>query len=279
MKVLVSGATGNQGGAVVNALLQSGHSIVGMTRNTESAKARNLKERGVKMVSGDFTDKATLVGIMNGVDVVFAMTTPFEGGVELETQQGITMVDAAVEAGIGHFIFNSVADADRSTGIPHFDSKYEVEKHLAKSGLNYTIVAPVYFMDNIWFSADGLKEGVLRMGMPGDIKLQQIAAEDIGRFVAHVVDSGEAMYGQRINIAGDDLTGDEAAQVLSKVTGKEIRYEGFNPDMFRSQSEDMALMYEWFIADGYTANLNELAPRGLLNFKQWASKQDWNLLN
>jgi uncharacterized protein YbjT (DUF2867 family) len=278
-KILVSGATGQQGGAVVKALLKDGHQVVGITRNVESPKAKALAEQGVEMVSVDFTDKDALVEIMKNVDTVFSMTTPFQDGLDKEIEQGKSMATAASEAGVGHFIFNSVADADRATGIPHFDSKYEVEKHIAALKLNYTIVGPTYFMDNMmFFNMDGLKEGVLRVAMPADRKLQQIAVEDIGKFVGVVVNERENMFGKRINIAGDDLSGEEAAAILSKVTGREIRYEGFSPEMVKEHSEDMAIMYDWFNKDGYTANLEDLQQYGLMNFEDWASKQDWTAL-
>ena len=278
--ILVSGATGQQGGAVVQALINDNHQITGITRNVSSNKSKKLIDQGVKMVSVDFTDLDAMVEIMKTVDVVFSLTTPFEAGLEAEVAQGITMADAAAKAGVEHFIFSSVGDADRSTGIPHFDSKYEVEKRIASLGLNYTIVGPSYFMDNLMaFNIDGLKNGVLQMAMPADIKLQQIAVEDIGRFVATVVKKGSEMYGKRINISGDELSGEEAAAILTRVTGKDIRYEGFSPDAVRQQSEDLGIMYEWFISDGYTANLEKLKPYGFLDFEGWASKQDWSILD
>jgi len=278
-KILVSGAMGQQGGAVVKALLKDGHQVIGITRNVASPKATALTEQGVEMVSVDFTNMDALMEVMQNVDTVFSMTTPFEAGLDKEIEQGKTMAKAAEKAGVGHFIFNSVGDADRVTGIPHFDSKYEVEKHIATLNLNYTIVGPAYFMDNLMaFNMDGLKEGVLKMAMPADRKLQQIAVEDIGKFVGIVVNERENMFGKRINISGDELTGDEAAADLSRVTGKDILYEGFSPDFLREQSEDLAIMYDWFISDGYTADLEILKPYGLMGFEEWASKQDWSEL-
>ncbi len=280
-KVLVSGATGQQGGAVVQALLKDNHQVIGISRNIDSPKANALKEQGVEMVAVDFTDKNSLVNIMQGVDTVFSMTTPFEAGLEHEVKQGITMANAAKEANVGHFIFNSVSDADQTTGIPHFDSKYEVEKHLKTLDLPYTIVAPVYFMENLFFPfvLDTIKkEGVLKMAMPADRKLQQISAVDIGKFVGVAVNEREKMFGKRINIAGDELTGDEMAAILTKITGKTVRYEGFDPQFLRSQSEDIAIMYEWFIDKGYTSDMDMLQQYDLMSFEAWANKQDWSQL-
>jgi len=279
--VLVSGATGQQGGSVVQALLKDGHQVVGITRNIESPKAIALKEQGVELVSADFTDQESLVKIMNNVDTVFSMTTPFEAGLEAEVNQGITMANAAKEAGVKHFIFNSVSDADRDTGIPHFDSKYHVEKHLETLGLNYTIVAPVYFMENLLMPhvLDAIRnQGVLRMAMPNNVPLQQIAVEDIGSFVSMMVNDREKVFGKRMNIAGDELTGDEAAEVLTEVLGKEIRYEGISSDFLRAQSEDLAKMFDWFIETGYSAKLKWAKTHKLLTFKDWIKKQDWTKL-
>ncbi len=279
-KVLVSGATGQQGGSVVNALLRDGHHVIGITRNTDSDKSKALQARGVEMISVDFTDTQKLVEAMSNVDTVFALTTPFEKGTEHETEQGIALANAAKEAQVGHFIFNSVGDANNNTNIPHFDSKFKVEEHIKSIGLNHTIIAPVYFMENIFFpdSMEGLKNGVLAMAMPEDRVLQQVAVEDIGNMVAIAVNERDNMFGQRLDIAGDEISGQDVAATLSKVIGKPIAYNGFSPDNIRSFSEDLALMYEWFIDTGYSADLQELSKYNLSSFEQWASKQDWSQL-
>jgi uncharacterized protein YbjT (DUF2867 family) len=275
--VLVAGATGNQGGSVAKALLNEGHKVVGISRNVNSPNAEVLKSLGAEMVSVSFSDQERLIEIMTEVDTVFSMTTPFEGGMQAEIEQGKTLVNAAQASGVEHFIFNSVGDADLPTGIPHFDSKYEVEKHLISQKVPYTIVGPSYFMDNLFFpfNTESLNEGLLKMAMPGDRVLQQIAVEDIGKFVKWVVEEREKVFGQRFNISGDELSGVKAAQILSAVLGKEIRYEGFSPDYMKEQSEDMALMYQWFIDHGYTADLAALQKYNFMSFEQWAMKQDW----
>jgi len=146
--VLVIGATGNQGGAVVKSLLPKGYSIRTLTRKPDSPKAKQLAKEGVEVMKGDFSDSNSLIKAAKGVDTVYAMTTPFEEGTEAEVKQGIAISDAVKKAGVGHFIFGSVANANLNTGIPHFESKYEVEKHIISLGIPYTISAPVFFMDN-----------------------------------------------------------------------------------------------------------------------------------
>jgi len=100
LSVLVIGATGNQGGSVVQALLPKGYSIRTLTRKPDSPAAKRLTEQGVEVIKGDFSDHDSLVKAATGVDTVYAMTTPFEAGTAEETKQGIAISDAAKKAGL-----------------------------------------------------------------------------------------------------------------------------------------------------------------------------------
>ena len=165
LNVVVTGATGKQGGAVVKSLLERGHEVRAVTRNTDSAKARELANAGVTLVRASLEDTAALTKALEGASSLFAMTTPYEAGTQAETRQGISAADAAKAAGV-HLVFTSVGSANRQTGVPHFDSKYEVEKHIAKIGVRATILAPVYFMDNLYFGKEQLAS--LRRAAPAD---------------------------------------------------------------------------------------------------------------
>ena len=157
-RVLVTGATGKQGGAVARLLLDHGHAVRALTRKPEAPAARALADKGAELVTGDLTDRAAMDSAVRGVDAVFAMGTPY-GGTETETKQGVTAADAAKAAG-AFLVYTSVANADKKTGIPHFDSKLAVEKHLRTIGAEATIIAPVYFMENLLFGREQLKKGV-----------------------------------------------------------------------------------------------------------------------
>ena len=285
LSVLVMGATGNQGGSVVKSLLPKGYHIRTLTRKPDSSAAKRLTEQGVEVVKGDFSDSDSLLKAASGMDTVYAMTTPFEAGPEAETQQGISIVDAVKKANVGHLIFGSVANADRETGIPHFDSKYKVEKHIASLNIPYTISAPVFFMDNYltpWW-LPSLKEGKLKIAMPDDRSLQQISVRNIGAFVAVLVERREKVFGKRFDIAGDELTGDETASILSKASGREIKYEGFDPEFLRKDNEDFAKMFKWFNDVGYSVEIDKLHQDyqevKWQSFKDWVQEQDWNVLN
>src|SRR5258708_34158024 len=133
--VLVHGATGKQGGACVDALLTRGHQVRGLTLNSASSAGKRLREQGVEIVVGDFTDHDSLVRAARGVDAVYAMSTPYEQGADKETAQGITITDAAKAARVAHLIYSSVASANRGTGIQHFDAKYPVDNNGQASGV------------------------------------------------------------------------------------------------------------------------------------------------
>jgi len=283
--VLVTGATGSQGGSVVQALLKRGHKVRGMTRRADSSVAKKLRQGGVEVVAGDFMDQDSLVRAASGVDTIFTMTTPFEEGAEAETAQGIAITNAAKDAGIGHLIYSSVANADKATGIPHFDSKYEVEKHIASSGVPYTIIAPVYFMENLTtpWSVPGLRQGKLALALPANQPLQQIAVRDIGAFAAAIVERRESVFGHRYDIAGDELSGEESVAIFSEATGRKIQYESFPPDALRAQSEDMALMFEWLNDTGYSADIaglrRDFPEVTWLDFAAWIGQQNWSVLD
>lgn len=284
LKVLVTGATGTQGGAVTHSLLSAGHDVRALIRNADSPAAKKLVNQGVELVRGDFDDANSLATAMHGIDSVFLMGSPLPGGVEVETKQGIAFANAAKAANIGHLVYSSVANADLDTGIPHFDSKFKIEQHIKTLGIPYTISAPVFFMDNViapW-GLDALKAGKIAQAMPGDRLLQQISVKNIGGFVASLISRRETVFGKRFDIAGDELTGEESATVLTRITGHQVHYEGFPASVLREQSEDMAAMFEWFDRVGYNVNLTELhetfSDVDWQSYSQWIESQDWQFV-
>src|SRR6266700_3287033 len=282
LNVLVTGATGKQGGHLVRELLARGHSIRALTRKPESTGAAALAARGVTIVSGDFDDQASLERAARGVDTVFAMSTPFESGATTETREGINIVRAAATGGVSHLVYSSVAGADRATGIPHFDSKFEVEKAIRQSGVPFTIVAPVFFMENFladWLAA-GITKGSIAMALPATRRLQQIAVADIAQFTALVIERRESFLGKRIDIASDELTLATAAAAISAASGRHIEYTALPIDAVRQSNDDLASMFEWFDRVGYDADvvgLRWLYPEvDWHRFTNWAREQDWS---
>ncbi|MDB4890507.1 MAG: NmrA-like family protein [Gemmatimonadetes bacterium] len=281
LKVLVTGATGKQGGHLVRELLARGHTVRALTRTPESPAAAALAERGARIVPGDFDDQGSLERAARGVDTVFAMSTPFGGGEETETREGINILHAASSEGVTHLVYSSVAGADRATGIPHFDSKFEVEKEIRQSGIPFTIVAPVFFMENFladWMAA-GIAKGSIAMALPATRRLQQIAVADIAQFTALVIERREGFLGKRIEIASDELTVATVAAQISDETGRHIEYTAIPVDAVRQQNEDVARMYEWFDRVGYDADVVGLRWRypevDWHRFDTWVGEQEW----
>jgi uncharacterized protein YbjT (DUF2867 family) len=281
-KILVTGATGQQGGALARLLLQKKHEVYALIRNTEpeSPKAQNLRNLGAKLIKGDLDNPDSLEQATNGIDSVFLMGTWVEVGTEGETRRGKMMVDIAKEKKIEHLVYSSVVNADKNTGIPHFESKYKVEQHIKNSGIPYTIIGPTFFMDNLLsYSRAGLQQGQLALPLSPSLILQQSALENIAEFSALVLEGRNSFLGKRIDIASDELTGEQAAKVLSDELRRKISYVQVPLEQIRQASEDLALMFQWFerIGTGVdVASLHKQYPEvNWLTFKDWVKSQNW----
>lgn len=280
--VLVTGATGQQGGAVARDLLDRGHRVRALTRRPDSEPARTLETLGAELTYGDFDDPESLRRALKEADAVFVMGTPFEVDPATETRQGIAALDAAREAEVGHVVYSSVASALDDTGIPHFDSKAAVERHLAGLGLHHTVLAPVAYLENITapWTLPGLREGTYAAALPSDRPLQQVALVDIGAFAALVLDQPERFDGQRIELASSEATGPEVAELLTRHLGREVGYQEIPMEAVRAGGdEDFVRMIEFFRGGGYTvdiARLHSAYPEIEWNdLDAWAAGIDW----
>jgi uncharacterized protein YbjT (DUF2867 family) len=285
LSVLVTGATGQQGGAVTRRLLEQGHRVVALTRDADSPAAKALQKQGVQLAIGDFDDLNSLEKAARGVTSVYAMATPFERGAETEVRHGAHLVDAARRAGVRHFVYSSVAGADNLTGVPHFDSKHEVEHYLRHSRVPYTILGPTFFMENFLspMFRDGLTSGILGLGLPPTVGLQMVALDDLASFAAHVLMDAEEFTGKRIELASDEVTGQQATDLLSYASGHRLHYQQLPLHFVQQQSDDMARMYEWLGRVGYHADILTLRHAyphlGWHTFEEWARGQDWSFLS
>ena len=244
--ILVTGATGQQGGAVARVLLRRGHHVRALTRDPK--KAADLAGLGASVWAGDFSRPATVAAAMHGADAVFAVSTPFEAGLEAEVAQGIRLADLAWGEGVPHFVFTSVIGAMQNTGIPHFETKRRIERHIRSLALSYTILRPVWFMENFatWLLPD-IKKGVLAAPLWPQTRLQMVALRDIGEFGADACLHPERYRSREIDLAGDSLTFPEVAQTLSRALGRPVTFEQIPDDMAQAAvGEDFAKMYRWF---------------------------------
>jgi uncharacterized protein YbjT (DUF2867 family) len=193
---------------------------------------------------------------MRGVAGVFAVTTPFEAGVDAEVAQGRAIVAAAIDQQVPHLVFSSVAGADQHAGVPHFDSKAIIEAELAASGVPYTITAPTYFFDNALGGKDRLYAGILDLPLPPDRPLQQLSRSDLGAFVAKVLDNPEPYVGRRIELASDAATPAHMAEVLSAALGRPVRHE--QTQLESIGNPDMHAMWMFLNGPGYRVDLQAL---------------------
>jgi len=281
-KILVTGATGQQGGALARLLLQKKHEVYALIRSTksESPKAQNLRNLGAKLVEGDLDKPDSLEQAVNGIDSVYLMGTFIEGGTEGEIRRGKMMVDIAKEKKIEHIVYSSVVNADKNTGIPHFESKYKVEQHIKNSGIPYTIIGPTFFMDNLLsYSLAGLQQGQVALPLSPSRILQQSAVENIAEFSALALERRNSFIGKRIDIASDEITGEQGAKVLSNELGHKIRYEQVPMEQIRQASEDLAVMFERFERIGTGVDIAALHKQypevNWLTFKDWVKSQNW----
>ena len=274
-KILVTGATGQQGGSLARLLVQKKHKVYALTRNTQSSAAQDLRNKGANIVKGDLDDSDSLEQAVKDMESIFLMGTPFEDGTEGETRRGKLMADIAKENSIEHLVYSSVANADKNTGIPHFESKYKVEQHIKNLGIPFTIIGPTFFMENLL--GPGLQQGQLALPLSLSSILQQSALRNIAEFSALVLERHKPFLGKRIDIASDEVTGEQAAKILSNELGYRIRYVYVPLEQVRQANEDMARMYEWYERVGTgidIANLHQEYPEvNWLTFNDWIKSQ------
>jgi len=274
--ILITGATGKQGGAVARALAGKGFKIRALTRKPESEAALSLAKTGAEIVKGDLDDDASLKKALQGVWGVFSVQNTWEAGVEKEEEQGKRLAKFAREAGVEHFVYSSVGSAHRGTGIPHFENKWRVEETVRELHFpSHVILRPVFFMENLtspWFS-NGEK---LSAALDPATKLQMIAVKDIGEYGARAFLDAKKLSGREIDLAGDAVTLPKAAEVLGKGLGRKVEFVRIPIEEVRKNSADFAIMLEWFDRVGYSADIDGLQREfGIKPTKldEWVAKQ------
>jgi uncharacterized protein YbjT (DUF2867 family) len=279
--ILVTGATGKQGGAVARQLLSHGHKVRVMTRKPQGEAAKTLLKLGTEVVQGDLDDPESVERALNGAWGVFAVQNTWEAGVAREEEQGKRFAEIARKKNVQHFVYTSVGSAHRNTGIPHFENKWRIEETVRGLGFpSYTILRPVFFMDNFtspWF-LPSLQQGKLMIGIKPKTVLQMIAVEDIGKFGALAFEKNWEVNRKEIDLAGDQHTMPQAAAILSKAIGKKIEFVEVPKEEVRKMSEDYAVMLEWFDRVGYNVDIPELEKEygiPLTSFAEWAAKANW----
>jgi uncharacterized protein YbjT (DUF2867 family) len=275
--ILITGATGKQGGATARALAGGGFKLLAMTRNPDSDAAKTVaSETGAEILQGDLDDAASVRSVLKGIWGVFAVQNTWEAGVQREEEQGKRLAALAREAGVQHYVYTSVGSAHRKTGIPHFDNKYRVEESIRAAGFpSYVIFRPVFFMENLtspWF----LNGDTIYAAMRPNLALQMICVDDIGKYIARGFTNADKLNRREIDLAADAATMPDVAMALSKGLGRNISFVEIPMSEVRKNSEDFATMLEWFDRVGYDVDIPSLEREfGIKGTKlvEWAGRQ------
>lgn len=292
-KILVTGATGAQGGAAVEALIEQGFRVRALVRDKLGEAASLLAVGGVELVQGNFDDPASLKAAVAGVDGVFSVQLPPSADdLDREVRTGRYLVEAARDAGVATFVHTSVARADEHASFvgwdenrwwrDYWESKAVVNDIVRSAGFpQWTILKPAFMMDNFilpkatWMFPS-LSRGVLETAMADETRLDLIAAEDVGRFAAATFADPARFAGQEIALAAEALTMTEVAETISTICDRTIAAQSLSPDQLIGLGANPGLVssQEWANVEGYKVDIAALERWAvpLIPFERWLRK-------
>jgi uncharacterized protein YbjT (DUF2867 family) len=281
--VLVTGATGRQGGAVIRHMLPKGWKLRALTYKGDALAVQRLVDQGIEVVKGNLEDPVSLEKAARGVYGVYSVQDFWSVGAKREVQQGKNLADAASKAGVQHFVYSSVGGAERNSGIDHWESKWEIEQHIRKLGLPATMMRPVAFMENYYVDQVeiGILKGTLTDPIRADKAFQTIASDDVGAFVALAFERPKEFVGLKLEIAGSELTNPEAAEVFSRVLGKPVKFRKLPLPVVRLfLGKEFYQMFRWFNRAGFKADIADLRRRypevHLHTLEEWLRAEGWH---
>ena len=249
--IVVTGATGHQGGAVVRHLLRDGWSVRAVTRTPQSTKAQEVAALGATVMQGDMNNPESLRPIFAGAYGVYSVQTPYLDGPDAEVRQGKHVAEVAYASGVQHLVYGSAGLGHQGTGIPSWESKLQIEEYMHSLDLSLTILRPMAFMelmtDPQYFPAVSTWH-VMPTLMGADRKVVWLAADDLGAIAAKVFADRDRFVGQDLRLAGDVQSINECRMIYRAVLGK-------NPPRFPMPSwifsrfgfvgRDLSTMWRW----------------------------------
>jgi uncharacterized protein YbjT (DUF2867 family) len=260
-----------------------GWELRALTRNPKSYTARQLAEGGVELVQGDLDDPASLERAAHGVYGIYSVQDFWTVGATREIQQGKNLAEVAKKVGVEHFVYSSAGGAERKSGITHFETKWEVEKHIRALKLPATVFRPAAFMEtyHILEVEVGLLKGKLADPIRADKPYQTIATDDIGAFVALAFERPKDFIGAELEIAGSELTNIQAAEVFSRVLNRPVRFQKLPMPMVRLfLGKEFYQMFLWFNNHGFQASIPELRRKypevHLHTLEEWLREDGWD---
>jgi uncharacterized protein YbjT (DUF2867 family) len=273
--VLVAGATGRLG-SIVGVLLAHGHRVRAMTRQVDSTAAAGLRSVGADLVYGDFDDRASIEAAAAGVDAVFATGTAHRVGPDGEVRHGKNVADAAAAAGVPHLVYSSGDGASADSPLPLMRAKSRVEEYIGTVGIRHTILAPVYFMENLFnpWNLPLLTAGTFPSPVSLRRHLQQVAIADLVRFAALVIERPDEFAGRRVAIASDQLDAMGAAAAISSVAERTLKPAPVPVDEL---APGLRSLFAWLETVGHDVDVESLHHRypevGWHRYPDWATSQ------
>jgi uncharacterized protein YbjT (DUF2867 family) len=264
-------------------MLSKGWKLRALTRHCDTYAAQKLADSGVELVQADLEDPVTLERAARGAYGIFSVQDFWAVGARREVQQGKNLAEAAKKAGVEHFVYSSVGGAERNSGIDHFESKWEIEKHIRKLDLPATVLRPAAFMENYYIDQVeiGILKGKLMDPIRGDKPYQTIATEDIGAFAALAFERPKEFIGLELEIAGSELTNPETAETFSRVLRRPVRFQQLPMPLVRIVlGKEFYQMFRWFNQEGFRADIKELRGRypelRLQSLEEWLRAEGWH---
>ncbi len=290
--ILVTGATGAQGGSVAKALLASGEfSVRAATRKPDSEAARALKAGGAEVVACDMGDVESMRRAVNGCYGVFGVTNFWEH-FKGEIEHGRNLVDAVAAGGVEHLVFSGLPSVKKSAphlNVPHFETKAEVEEGIRSLGLPATFVHVAFYYENFlaFFPPKKEADGTYAFGFPqGETPLGAVTVEDLGGVVLPIFRDRGAFLGQTVAVFGDEMPASGYADAISRVTGRQVRFHHIPREVFASfgfpGAEDVADMFEFYRSHFPSKRpeierAKKLNP-GMRSFEEWARQNRERLI-
>jgi uncharacterized protein YbjT (DUF2867 family) len=278
--IAVTGATGQQGGAVARKLLADGWKVRALTRDLNKPAAQELKAIGAEILRGDMNDRAELDAGFQGAYGVFSVQNFWlpNVGYDGEIKQGKNVADAAKAAGVEHLMYSSVGAAHRGMGQKHFESKWIIEQYIHSLDVPHTILRPAAFFENFNWERPSILNGTFKaLGLRPEKERQLISVEDVAVFVALAFANRNEYLGKTIELAGDALTESQIAETFAKVIGRPVTLTLPSGGPGRRSEEEMIAMFNFFNGEGYDADipaLRKLHP-GLLTLEEYLLKNGW----
>ncbi|HMC86160.1 MAG TPA: NmrA/HSCARG family protein [Chitinophagaceae bacterium] len=280
--IFVTGATGNQGGAVVRSLLNNGFKVKALTRNADSPEAQIIKNLNAEIVQGNLNNPSTYRKHLEEIDGIFCVLT-FQNGIREEISQGKELANLAKSYNVSHFLYSSVIGADLHTGIPHWESKLMIENHIKQQNLPYTIIRPAALFEN--FLIPAVKKRILKGTLPSPLTKEVIqlfiSSSDIGNISSLIFLNPDQNLRKTILLATEGIDQENVARIFSNALGREIKYQKMPMVLTRLfMGKNLYTMFKWYnenyacLIKNQTIFLKDFP--NMLNLSEWI-KQNFKI--